>query len=146
MDWENHLEKNPVQKIEKPVKIRVKLPHVNKKPLSRNRIFVQTPFSHSTLKLERKHFTHQKSLTSKIMKNMKRFTPQKPLALSFHFLFRRDQNHYSNLTSKTMKMCEQSLKKHSRKNSWNDSKDKIYHTYDWTTRTTFVNTEPPQMS
>ena len=52
MDWENHLEKNPIQKIEKTVKIRVKLPHVNKKPLPRNRIFVQTPFSHSTLKLE----------------------------------------------------------------------------------------------
>ena len=35
----------------------------------------------------------------------------KPLALSLHFLFRRDQNHYSNLTSKIMKMCEQILKK-----------------------------------
>ena len=30
MDWENHLEKNPIQKIEETVKIRVKLPHVNK--------------------------------------------------------------------------------------------------------------------
>ena len=49
MDWENHLEKTPIQKIEKTVKIRVKLPHVNKKPLPRNRIFVQTQFSHSTL-------------------------------------------------------------------------------------------------
>ena len=29
---------------------------------------------------------------------------------SLHFLFRRDQNHFSNLTSK-MKMCEQILKK-----------------------------------
>ena len=59
-EWneKNHLEKNPIQKIEKPVKIRVKLPHVNKKPLPRNRIFVQTPLSHSTLKLERK-FTPQ---------------------------------------------------------------------------------------
>ena len=47
------------QKIEKTVKIRVKLPHVNKKPLRRNRIFVQPPFSHSTLKLERKKFTPQ---------------------------------------------------------------------------------------
>ena len=55
MDWENYLEKNPIQKIEKTVKIRVKLPHVNKKPLPRNRIFVQTPFSHSTLKLEQKN-------------------------------------------------------------------------------------------
>ena len=55
MDWKNHLEKNPIQKIEKTVKIRVKLPHVNKKPLQRKRIFVQTPVSHSTLKLERKN-------------------------------------------------------------------------------------------
>ena len=38
----------------------------------------------------------------------------KPLAFSLHFLFRRDQNHYSNLTSKIMKMCEQILKEHSR--------------------------------
>ena len=50
MDWENQFEKNPIKKIEKTVKIRVKLTHVNKKPLPRNRIFVQTPFSHSTLK------------------------------------------------------------------------------------------------
>ena len=57
MDWENHLEKNPIQKIEKIVKIKVKLPHVNKKPLARKRIFVQTHFSHYTLKLERKKFT-----------------------------------------------------------------------------------------
>ena len=71
---------------------KVKLPHVNKKPLQGNRIFVQTQFSHSTLKLERK-----------------RFTPQNHFSL--HFLFRRDQNHYSNLTSKIMKMCEQIFKK-----------------------------------
>ena len=51
--------KNPIEKLEKTVKIRVKLPHVNKKPLPRNRIFVQTPFSHYTLKLERKNFTPQ---------------------------------------------------------------------------------------
>ena len=57
MDWKNHLEKNPIQKIEKRVKIKVKLPHVDKKPLARKRIFVHTPFSHSTLNLERKNFT-----------------------------------------------------------------------------------------
>ena len=45
------------QKIEKTVKIKVKLPHVNKKPLARKRIFVKTLFSHSTLKLERNNFT-----------------------------------------------------------------------------------------
>ena len=41
----------------------------------------------------------------------KKFHAAKPLAFSLHFLFRRDQNHYSNLTSKIMKMCEQFLKK-----------------------------------
>ena len=34
----------------------------------------------------------------------------KPFAFSLPFLFRHDQNHYSNLTSKIMKMCEQILK------------------------------------
>ena len=38
----------------------------------------------------------------------------KPLAFSLHFLFQRDQNQYSDLISKIMKMCEQVLKKHSR--------------------------------
>ena len=41
----------------------------------------------------------------------KKFHAAKPLAFSLHFLLRRDQNHYSNLTSKIMKMCEQILKK-----------------------------------
>ena len=41
----------------------------------------------------------------------KKIHAAKPLVFSLHFLFRRDQNHYSNLTSKIMKMCEQILKK-----------------------------------
>ena len=45
MDWKNHLEKNPIQKIEKTVKSEIA--HVNK-PLARKRIFVQTRFSHPT--------------------------------------------------------------------------------------------------
>ena len=89
MDWENHLEKNPIQKTEKTVKIKVKLPHVNNKPLAGKQIFVQTPFSHSTLF------------------RAKKFHATKPLAFSLHFPFWLDQNHYSNLTSKIMKMCEQ---------------------------------------
>ena len=89
MDLKKHLEKNPIQKIKKTVKIKVKLPHVNKKPLARKRIFVQTPFSHSTLKLERK-----------------KIHAAKPPTFPFHFLFRIDQNHYSNLTSKMMQMCK----------------------------------------
>ena len=48
----NDLEKIPSKKSEKSKKNKVKLPHVNKKPLARTRIFVQTPFSHSNLKLD----------------------------------------------------------------------------------------------
>ena len=59
MDWANHLEKNLIQKIEK---IKLKLPHVNKKSLARKRIFVQTRFSHSILKLERKKFQATKPI------------------------------------------------------------------------------------
>ena len=47
------------KKSKKKIKTKVKSPHVNKKPLTRKRIFVQTPFSHSTSKLERKNFTPQ---------------------------------------------------------------------------------------
>ena len=52
--------KKPNQKIEKTVKIKGKLPHVNKKPQARKPIFVQTLFSHSTLKIERK-FSRRKT-------------------------------------------------------------------------------------
>ena len=41
----------------------------------------------------------------------------KPLAFSLHFLFRPDKNHYSNLTSKIMKMYEQIFKKRQRPNT-----------------------------
>ena len=98
MDSENHLEKKPIQKIKKTVKIRVKLPHV-KKPLPRNRIFVQTPF-----KIRAKLYFKIRA---------KKIHAAKRLAFSLHFLFRRDQNHHSNLTSKIMKLCEQTLKKDS---------------------------------
>ena len=56
-----------------------------------------------------------------------KFHAAKSLAFSLYFLFRRDQNHHSNLTSKIMKMCEQILKKHSRKNSRSDSKRQKLH-------------------
>ena len=69
--------------------------HICQKPLARKRIFVQTPFSGSTLRIH----------------------AAKPLAFSLHFLFRRDQNHCSNLTSKIMKMCEQIFKKRQRPNT-----------------------------
>ena len=41
----------------------------------------------------------------------KKFHATKTLVFSLHFLFWRDQNHYSNLTSKIIKMYEQILKK-----------------------------------
>ena len=100
MDWKNHFAKKSDPKNEKTVKIKVKLPHVNKKPLARKRIFVQTLFSHSTLNLEQK-----------------KFTPQNHSPFLLHFLFRCDQNHYSNLTSKIIKMREQILKKRQRPNT-----------------------------
>ena len=59
MDWENHLDKKSNPKIEKTVKLKVKMPHVNKKPLAGKLIFDQTPVSHSTFKLERNKFTPQ---------------------------------------------------------------------------------------
>ena len=47
----------------------------------------------------------------------KRFHAAKPLTFLLYFLFRRDQNHYSNLTSIIMKMFEQILKKRQRPNT-----------------------------
>ena len=86
--------KNSIQKIEKTVKMKVKLPHVNKKTTSEKANFCSnTVFSlHFEIRAKKIHAA-------------------KPLAFSLHFLFRRDQNHYSNLNSKIMKMCEQILKK-----------------------------------
>ena len=87
-------EKYQIKNRKKTVNINVKMPHVNKRSPAIKRIFVQTPFSHSTLKLERKNFTSQN-----------------------HSFFRSTscfgmpKNHYSNLTSKIMKMCKQIFKK-----------------------------------
>ena len=61
--------------------------------LARKQFFVQTPFS----------------IDFKI--RVRKFHAAQRLAFSLHFLFLRDQNHYSNLTSKIMKMCEHILKK-----------------------------------
>ena len=47
----------------------------------------------------------------------KKFHAAKPLDFSLHFLFRRDQNHNSNLTSIITKVCEQILKKIQRPNT-----------------------------
>ena len=42
----------------KTVKNKVRLSHANKKPLARKRIFVQTPFPHSSSKLDQNHNTN----------------------------------------------------------------------------------------
>ena len=92
MDWEHHLQKQiQSKKLKKNSKDKLKLPHVNKKPPAKKLFFVQTPFSHSSSNIKQKIL----------------------LAFSLHFLFRRDQNHYSNLTSKIRKTSAQFLKKDS---------------------------------
>ena len=94
----NGLEKpfreNPIQKIEKPVKNNVKLPHVNKK-----------------ITTEKTNFCSSAVFSLYFKFRAKKFHAAKPFAFSLHFLFRRDQNHYTNLTSKVIKMSEQILKK-----------------------------------
>ena len=116
MDWENHLEKNPIQKIEKKtVKIKVKLPHVNKTTSEKAIFCSNTVFS--------LYFKFR----------AKKFYAATPLAFSLYLLFRRDQNHYSNLTSKIMNVWTDLKKKHSRKNSGNDTKEKSAHNIDYTT-------------
>ena len=55
MDWENHLEKKSDPKNRKKnIKSQREISPYEKIPLARKRIFVQTPISHSTLKLQQK--------------------------------------------------------------------------------------------
>ena len=92
-DRENALEKNPIQKIEK----------------SKNQSEIAACEQKTTS--EKANFYAVFSLHLKF--RAKKFYAPKPLAFSLHFLFRRDQNHYSNLITKIMNMCEQILKKDS---------------------------------
>ena len=93
MDWENYLE-NPIRKIKKNRKNQSEIAAYEQKTTSE-----KAKFGSNTVF----------SLYFKI--RAKKFHAAKPLAFSLHLLFRCDQNHYSNLTSKIMKMCEQILKK-----------------------------------
>ena len=95
MDWKNHLEKNPIQKIEKK----------NSKNQS------EIAASEQKTTTEKPNFCSNAVFSLYFKIRAKKIHAAKPLAFSLHFLFRRDQNHYSNLTSKIMKMCEQILKK-----------------------------------
>ena len=90
MDWENHLEKIPIQKIE------------NCKNLSEIAACEQETTT------EKANFCSNTGFSLCFNFRAKKIHAAKPLAFSIHFLFRRDQNHYSNLTSKVMKMCDRS--------------------------------------
>ena len=108
MDWENHLEKKSDPKTRKNSKNQSKIAACEQK-----------------ITTEKPNFCSNTVFSLYFKIRAKKFHAAKPLAFSLHFLFRRDQNHYSNLTSKIMKTCEQILKKkHSRKNSGSDSKRK----------------------
>ena len=54
-EWIGKTKKKSDPKNRKTVKTKVNLPHVNKKPLAKNRIFVQTAFSHFTLNQSEKN-------------------------------------------------------------------------------------------
>ena len=79
-------------KNEKTVKIRVKFPHVNKKNTT-----------------EKPNFCSNTVFSLYFKIRAKKIHSAKPLVFPLHFLFRHDQNHYSNSTSKIMKMSEQIL-------------------------------------
>ena len=94
MDWKNNLEKKSDPKNRKKSKNQSEIAACEQKTTSKKANFCS------------------KTIFSLYFKfRAKKFYAAKPLAFSLHFLFRRDQNHYSNLTSKIMKMCEQILKK-----------------------------------
>ena len=93
MDWKNHLEKNAIQKIEKNSKNQSEIAACEQKITTDKANFCSNTIFSLYFKIRAKNFH-----------------AAKPLAFSLHFLFRRDQNHYSNLTSKIMKICEQILK------------------------------------
>ena len=54
--------KNPIQKSKKNSNNQSEIAACEQKPIARKQIFVQTPFSHSTLNLERNNFTPQNQL------------------------------------------------------------------------------------
>ena len=86
MDWKNHLEKNSIQKIEENSKNQSEIAACEQKTTTEKPNFCSNIIFSLYFKIRAKK-THA----------------AKPLAFSLHFLFRRDQNHYSNLTSKIMK-------------------------------------------
>ena len=94
MDWENHLEKKSDPKNRKKSENQSEIAACEQK-----------------ITTEKPNFCSKAILALYFKIRAKKIHATKPLAFSLHFLFRRDQNHYSNSTSKIMKMCEQILKK-----------------------------------
>ena len=92
MDWENHLEKKSNPK--------------NRKKNSKNQSEIAA-YEQKT-NSEKANFGSNTVFSLCFKIRAKKFHAAKLLAFSLH-LFWRDQNHYSNLTSKIMKMCEQIL-------------------------------------
>ena len=90
MDWKNHLEKNPIQKIEK----------------SKNQSQIAACEQKTTT--DKANFCSNTVFSLFFKIRVKKIHAAKPLAFSIHFLFRHDQNHYSNLTSKIMKCVNRS--------------------------------------
>ena len=99
MDWEKHLEK---------------IQSKNRKN-SKNQSEIAACEQKTTS--EKPNFCSNTVFSLYLKIRAKKFHAAKPLAFSVHFLFRRDQNHYSNLTSKIMKICEQIFKKRQRPNT-----------------------------
>ena len=109
MDWENHLEKKSDPK--------------HRKKNSKNQSEIAA--------CEQKTTTEKPNFCSNTLFSLYFKIRMTKFKLQNHSLFRSISCFgVTNLTSKIMKMCEQILKKHSRKNSRNDLKEKIAHTYD----------------
>ena len=96
MDWKNHLEKNPIQKNRKNSKNQSEIAACEQKTTS-----------------EKENLCSNTIFSLSFKFRAKKIHAAKLLAFSLHLLFRRYQNHYYNLTSKILKMCEQILKKDS---------------------------------
>ena len=94
MDWENPLEQNPIKKIEKNRKNPSEIAACEQKTTS-----------------EKENFCSDTVFSLYFKIRAKKFHAAKPLVYSLQLLFRCDQNHCSNLTSKIMKICEMILKK-----------------------------------
>ena len=94
MNWKNYFEKNPIQKIQKNSKNQSEIAACGQKTTT-----------------DKPNFCSNTVFSLYFKTRAKKIHAAKPLAFLLHFLFRRDQNHHSNLTSKIVKMCEQILKK-----------------------------------